>query len=151
MRECSLRRETRCGNARLCRRSGYGFAVLRISSSPGGLKTRSARLGAMATHIDAAKIEHELQQRLSNRMDSVRELVKSRQNVADARDALGAAEDEDARRYQAALSAGWTADELRSAGLSEPEKKLRVRKRATRRNTPTPEASEQAEQLQHHG
>ncbi|UKA73556.1 hypothetical protein [Arthrobacter sp. FW306-06-A] len=92
----------------------------------------------MATHIDAEKIENELQQRLSKRMDSVRELVKSRQKVADARDALGTAEDEDARRYQAALTAGWTAEELRSAGLSEPEKKLRVRKRATRRNTPVP-------------
>ena len=105
----------------------------------------------MATHIDAEKIENELQQRLSNRMDSVRDLVKSRQKVADARDALGAAEDEDARRYQAALTAGWTADELRSAGLSEPEKKLRVRKRATRRTTQTPPASEQTEQPQHHG
>ncbi|MFK0042429.1 hypothetical protein ACIQTW_21545 [Paenarthrobacter sp. NPDC090517] len=105
----------------------------------------------MAIHIDAEKIENELQQRLSNRMDSVRELVKSRQKVADARDALGAAEDEDARRYQAALTAGWTVDELRSAGLSEPEKKLRVRKRATRRSTPTPATPEQTEQPQHLG
>jgi hypothetical protein len=105
----------------------------------------------MAIQIDAEKIEHQLQQRLSNRMDSVRELVKSRQNVADARDALSAAEDEDARRYQAALTAGWTVDELRSAGLSEPEKKLRVRKRAARRSMPTPEASEQTEQPQPHG
>lgn len=105
----------------------------------------------MATQIDAEKIEKELQQRLSNRMDSVRELVKSRQKVADARDALGAAEDEDARRYQAALTAGWTAEELRSAGLNEPDKKLRVRKRSTRRTTVTTEASEQTEQPQHHG
>jgi hypothetical protein len=36
------------------------------------------RSGAMATHIDAQKIENELQQRLSNRMDSVRLLVRSR-------------------------------------------------------------------------
>lgn len=105
----------------------------------------------MATRIDAEKIENELQQRLSNRMDSVRELVKSRQKVADTRDALSAAEDEDARRYQAALTAGWTADELRSAGLSEPEKKLRVRKRATRRTTQTTPAAEQTEQPQHLG
>jgi hypothetical protein len=107
-------------------------------------------MSSMTTHIDAEKIENELRQRLSNRMDSVRELVKSRQEVADARAALRAAEDEDARRYQAALTAGWTADELRSAGLSEPEKKLRVRKRATRRTTQTPPA-EQTEQPQHHG
>jgi hypothetical protein len=81
----------------------------------------------------------------------VRELVKSRQKVVDARDALSAAEDEDARRYQAALTAGWTVDELRSAGLGEPEKKLRFRKRAARRNTPTSEASAQREEASHHG
>ncbi|WP_206492311.1 hypothetical protein [Rhodococcus sp. KRD162] len=86
----------------------------------------------MATQIDAQKIEDELQRRLNNRMDSVRALVKSRQAVADARDALSSAEDEDARQFQAALGAGWTVDELRTSGLPEPEKKLRVRKRTTR-------------------
>ena len=86
----------------------------------------------MATQIDAQKIEDELQRRLNNRMDSVRALVKSRQAVADARDALSSAEDNDARHFQVALDAGWTVDELRSSGLPEPEKKLRVRKRATR-------------------
>lgn len=90
----------------------------------------------MATHIDAQKIEHELQQRLNNRMDSVRALVKSRQSVADARDALNAAEDEDARQYLAAIKAGWTADELRTSGLSEPEKQRRVSTRAKRRTSP---------------
>lgn len=102
----------------------------------------------MATNIDAEKIEQELQRRLSSRMDSVRELVKARQAVADARELLSQAEDEDARRYQAALSAGWTADELRAAGLTEPEKKARVRKRAARRSTtgaPAPAPQAQAE------
>lgn len=74
----------------------------------------------MATQIDAQRIEAELQKRLTNRMDSVRALVKSRQAVADARDALSKAEDEDARQFQAALGAGWTVEELR------------VRKRTTR-------------------
>lgn len=100
----------------------------------------------MAKHIDAQKIESELQKRLHNRMDSVRALVKTRQSVAAARDALNSAEDDDARQYQAALSAGWTAEELRASGLPEPEKKLRVRKRATRRTTPSPDSSERPEQ-----
>ena len=91
----------------------------------------------MATHIDAQKIENELQQRLNKRMDSVRALVKTRQSVAEARDALSAAEDEDARQFQAALSAGWTTEELRASGLPEPEKKLRVRKRAARKTAAT--------------
>lgn len=136
---------------RLTHLRGRGVLRARLIGRPGEVKTRSTRLIAMATHIDAEKIEHELQQRLSSRMDSVRELVKSRQKVADARDALSAAEDEDARRYQTALTAGWTAAELRSAGLSEPEKKLRVRKRATRRSTPTPASSEPTEQPLHRG
>jgi len=103
----------------------------------------------MATNIDAQKIEHELQQRLNNRMDSVRSLVKTRQAVADARDALDSAEDEDARQYQAAISAGWTADELRASGLSEPEKKLRVRKRAGRKPAAAPQPEPVAENVGH--
>lgn len=87
----------------------------------------------MATQIDAQKIEHELQQRLNNRMDSVRALVNSRQAVAEAREALNAVENEDVQHYMDALNAGWTADELRASGLPEPEKKLRVRKRAARK------------------
>ena len=47
------------------------------------------------------------------------------------------------RAYNAAQSAGWSADELRKIGLPEPEKKARVRRRAARkpaasRTTPEP-------------
>ena len=104
----------------------------------------------MANHIDAQKIEHELQQRLNNRMDSVRALVKSRQSMANARDALNSAEDEDARQYQAAISAGWTADELRASGLPEPEKKLRVRKRAARKPAAEPQPEPAGENVDQH-
>ncbi|MCH6472413.1 hypothetical protein [Sinomonas terrae] len=90
----------------------------------------------MATSLDAQKIEDALRQRLDARMDSVRALVRSRQELDDAKAMLKAAEDEDVRRWNAALTAGWTPDELRTAGLTEPEKKARVRKRATRRNAP---------------
>ena len=90
----------------------------------------------MATSLDAQKIEDALRQRLDARMDSVRTLVRSRQELADAKAALKAAEDEDVRRWNAALGAGWTAEELRTAGLAEPEKKARVRKRAARRQAP---------------
>lgn len=90
----------------------------------------------MATALDAQKIEDALRQRLDARMDSVRALVRSRQELDDAKAMLKAAEDEDIRRWNAALTAGWTPDELRTAGLTEPEKKTRVRKRAARRNAP---------------
>ncbi|MDQ4489349.1 hypothetical protein RBS60_03945 [Sinomonas sp. ASV486] len=80
------------------------------------------------------KIEDALRQRLNARMDSVRALVRSCQELDDAKAMLKAAEDEDVRRWNA-LTAGWTPEELRTAGLTEPEKKARVRKRATRRST----------------
>ena len=89
----------------------------------------------MATSLDAQKIEDALRQRLDARMDSVRALVRSRQELDDAKAVLRAAEDEDVRRWNAALAAGWTPEELRAAGLAEPEKKVRVRKRAARRTT----------------
>lgn len=104
----------------------------------------------MATSLDAQKIEDALRQRLDARMDSVRALVHSRQELDDARAVLKAAEDEDVRRWNAALTAGWTPDELRTAGLTEPEKKARVRKRAPRRPAPpastVPAPSDNAEQ-----
>jgi hypothetical protein len=99
----------------------------------------------MATSLDAQKIEEALRQRLDARMNSVRALVRSRQELDDAKAMLKAAEDEDVRRWNAALTAGWTPDELRTAGLTEPEKKTRVRKRAARRSMaeqrPSPEPS----------
>ena len=118
--------------------------------TPWRLSERSIRLICMATQIDADKIEHQLQQRLNSRMDSVRALVKSRQAVLEAQEALGVAENEDARHYQAALSAGWTADELRGSGLPEPEKKQRVRKRAVRKPAASPQTSPSNESEGHH-
>ncbi|WP_336853898.1 hypothetical protein [Sinomonas albida] len=90
----------------------------------------------MASSLDVQKIEDALRQRLDARMDSVRALVRSRQELDDAKAILKAAEDEDVRRWNAALTAGWTPEELRAAGLAEPEKKVRVRKRAARRQEP---------------
>lgn len=90
----------------------------------------------MATALDAQKIEDALRQRLDARMDSVRALVRSRQELDDAKAMLKAAEDEDVRRWNAALTAGWTPEELRAAGLAEPEKKARVRRRSARRTAP---------------
>lgn len=87
----------------------------------------------MTTTLDPQKIENALRQRVESRMAAVRDLVATRQAVAEAKEALKRAEDEDVRRWNAALTAGWTEDELRTAGLPEPEKKARVRRRAPRR------------------
>lgn len=66
---------------------------------------------------------------LDSRMDSVRALVAGRHQVAELRGQLAEAEREDVRLYSAALRDGWTADELKKLGLSEPEKRQRARRR----------------------
>ena len=68
---------------------------------------------------------------LDGRMTSVRALVKSRQAVTDLHEQLAEAERADVRAYSSALADGWSADELKKLGLGEPEKKARVRRRAT--------------------
>ena len=68
---------------------------------------------------------------LDARINSVTALVTARHNLAELREQVEQAEREDVRLYGAAMADGWTADELRRLGLAEPEKKARVRKRAT--------------------
>ena len=47
---------------------------------------------------------------------------------------IATAEREDDKQFNAALSAGRSADELRKIGYPEPDKKARVRKRQARKN-----------------
>jgi len=83
-----------------------------------------------------------------DRLNAIRAVATARQTVADVREATAAelaelqariaqrvadAEREDVRAYNAALSAGWTGDELRKIGFAEPDKKARVAKRTARR------------------
>lgn len=82
-------------------------------------------------------------------MESIRTLAVARQHVEDVREStdreraelearvaqrVADAEREDIRAYGAATGAGWSADELRKIGFSEPEKKARTRRRASRRS-----------------
>lgn len=82
------------------------------------------------------------------RITVIRSVAEARQKVDDVREQttrelsdlqeriaqrLGEAEGEDARAYAAALSAGWTPEEMRRIGFTEPAKKARVRRRATQR------------------
>lgn len=92
------------------------------------------------------------------RIESVRALAHSRQAVADAAaegservaavqrevaESIAAAEARDVAAFDAALSAGWTAPELRKLGLNEPAKKARVA-RTRRRSARTTTGAEQA-------
>ncbi|MCD2444367.1 hypothetical protein LQ757_18965 [Agromyces sp. SYSU K20354] len=85
------------------------------------------------------------QRGLDERIAVIRTLAETRQNLADvhARRAariaqveretaaeVAEAERADTVEYDRAITAGWTAAELRKIGFGEPDKKARVRKRA---------------------
>lgn len=86
----------------------------------------------MVTKLDAETAEAKARELLDNRIDAVRELVRSRQALADLQEQVERAQDEDLKCYRAALSGGWSADELRKLGIEEPVKK---RARKTPRTT----------------
>ncbi|MFT8396687.1 hypothetical protein [Propionibacterium sp.] len=83
-----------------------------------------------------------------DRINSIRILAEARQGLADTREEtatelaklqasiterVGTAERADVKAYNAAVSAGWTPEELHKIGYAEPDKKKRIRHRATRR------------------
>lgn len=63
-----------------------------------------------------------------SKIEAVRVLAESNQEVSDARERAAAAERNYARVHGAALAAGWTAEELRKIGFSDTEKKPRARR-----------------------
>lgn len=102
----------------------------------------------MAKTLSVEEAEARANQLQQERLSAIRGLAEARQNVADVRAnadrrraelerelaaLVSDAEREDVQRYNAALSAGWTAVELRKIGFDEPDKKQRTRKRAARK------------------
>lgn len=83
-----------------------------------------------------------------DRIKTIEVVAKARQNVADVRDEtarelaefqariaerVGEAERADVKAFNAALSAGWSVEELKKIGFGEPEKKTRARRRTARK------------------
>lgn len=83
----------------------------------------------MARELDPEVAEAKARELLDERIRSVRALVRAAQAEADLRTQVQTAEREHARAYAAALSDGWTADELRKLGLPDPERKARAPRR----------------------
>ncbi|MBG6240126.1 uncharacterized protein YcsI (UPF0317 family) [Mycetocola sp. CAN_C7] len=63
-----------------------------------------------------------------SKIEAVRVLAQSNQEVSDARERAADAEREYTRVHGAAVAAGWTVDELRKIGFSDAEKKPRTRR-----------------------
>lgn len=74
------------------------------------------------------------------REETARELAELQARIADR---VSAAERDDVRAWNAALNAGWSADELRKIGFAEPDKKARTRRRSPHKpsTTTTPAAT----------
>jgi hypothetical protein len=82
----------------------------------------------MAIELNAEQTEQKMREILEARMQSVRSLVTSRQAVTDLRARLADAEADDAKRYAAALSDGWSETELRKLGITATNQKTRTRR-----------------------
>lgn len=91
-----------------------------------------------------------------DRINAIRGVGEARQNLADVREVterelaelqakiterVREAERADVKAYNAALSAGWSVDELRKIGYAEPEKKKRTRRRSSARPASAPSES----------
>ena len=90
-------------------------------------RAQEARMGAIRAVAEARQIVVDV------REETDRELAEFQRRIADR---VATAEREDVRAFNAALSAGWTVDELRKIGFPEPDKKVRTRRRAAKRDVP---------------
>lgn len=83
-------------------------------------------------NLDIEQTRNQARALLDSRIESVTELVKTRQRITDLKDQLVAAERDDKRAYVQATRDGWSADELKKLGL-EPAavKRRRTAKRTT--------------------
>lgn len=110
--------------------------------TPGEAIERARRL--QEERLTAVQAVAETRQAVTDvREETARELANLQARIADR---VSAAERDDVRAWNAALSAGWSADELRKIGFSEPDKKVRARRRSTRKTSTstTPAAAPEA-------
>lgn len=80
--------------------------------------------------------EQRARELLNSRIASVRDLVTKAATLDERREALAEAESEVASSWRAALRDGWSVDELKSLGLSEPAPAKRRAKRVRKSTTP---------------
>lgn len=114
-------------------------------------------MGVMANEPSIEEAVERARRAQEDRITAIRTVAEKRQGLADVREETARelaelqariaqrvrdAEHEDVRAYNAALTAGWTAAELKKIGFAEPEKKQRTRRRTTRRASTSPEGKD---------
>ena len=102
----------------------------------------------MAKTLNPDEVVERARRAQEDRLTVVRGLAEAEQNVTEtrklaaervaeaereAKSLVADAERAHVREYQAATRAGWSADELKGLGFSEPEKTARTRKRAPKK------------------
>ncbi|NUU33389.1 hypothetical protein [Arthrobacter sp. C9C5] len=97
----------------------------------------------MAT-IDIEQTRNQAKALLDSRIESITDLVKTRQRIADLREQLAEAEREDKRAYVRATKDGWSPEELKKLGL-ESAVAGRRRKSAGRAAAGAPDSSSASE------
>ena len=88
----------------------------------------------MATEFAVKNIEDRTRKLLDGRVQSIRHLVTARLKITEIQTQLENAEREDARLYAAAQRTGWSPDELRELGITEPVQSTRPGTRAAAKN-----------------
>jgi len=88
------------------------------------------RLDPMA-NLDIEQTRNQARALLDSRIESVTNLVRTRQRITDLKDQLASAEREDKRAYVQATRDGWSPEELKKLGL-EPAAARRRRKALTK-------------------
>jgi multidrug resistance efflux pump len=78
-------------------------------------------------NLDIEKTRNQARALLDSRIESITQLVKARQRVADLKEQLAEAERDDKRSYVRATKDGWSSEELKKLGL-EPGAVSRRRK-----------------------
>lgn len=93
----------------------------------------------MATNdVHPDQVESAARALLDERMDSIRALTHTHQQVLDHRAALSEAERAHATAHAHALRGGWTQEELKKLGFAETVRKAPGRPRRPRQTTPAP-------------
>ena len=88
------------------------------------------RLDPMA-NLDIEQTRNQARALLDSRIESVTNLVRTRQRITELRDQLASAERDDKRAYVQATRNGWSPEELKKLGL-EPAAAGRRRKAQTK-------------------
>ncbi|MFJ6419185.1 hypothetical protein [Paeniglutamicibacter sp. NPDC091659] len=97
----------------------------------------------MSSEINTSEVESIARQLLEDRIQVIRDLAKARDNSTRLRNELADAEREDTRLYANAQRVGWTIEELKKVGITEPGKRAKTTRRKSTAANPATDTEQQ--------